>query len=85
MVVATEATLFRKMKNRECRVRVIICRMKEIFQVMVVATSREDVDEVMIPAIYLVHHSPEIILRHLWQHIRLYIRVHCVLCNRNLV
>ena len=49
-MVARGLTLYRKKTHKECRVRVIICPVKEIVQVMVVVISA-GVDEVMIPAI----------------------------------
>ena len=49
-MVARELTLYRKRKHAECRVKVVICNIKEIVQVMVVVISA-DVNEVMILAI----------------------------------
>lgn len=40
--------MYRKIKHRECRFRVIICRTKKIIQVVVMSA---DVNEVMMPAI----------------------------------
>ena len=50
MAVARGVTLHRKMKHRECIVRVIICPVREIVQVGVVVISA-GVNEVMIIAI----------------------------------
>ena len=50
MAVARGVTLYRKRKHRQCRVRVIICPVREIVQVGAVAISA-GVDEVMIIAI----------------------------------
>ena len=49
MAVASAVFLYQKMKHRKCRVRVIICRKKEIVQAVVMILSA-DVDEDMIPA-----------------------------------
>ena len=50
MAVAKGVTLYRKRKHRQCRVRVIICPVREIVKVGAVAIST-GVDEVMIIAI----------------------------------
>ena len=50
MAVVKGVTLYRKRKHRQCRVRVIICPVREIVQVGAVVISA-GVDEVMIIAI----------------------------------
>ena len=50
MAVARGVTLYRKRKHRECRVRVIICPVREIVEVGVVVISA-GVDVVVIIAI----------------------------------